>query len=241
MFGSFRIRAIGGGPLRGARLFRSCELAGINAEEASFLVNDLHIASIYDIRNQWEVAANQEPYLVGTKTVALEPSTEHRRKDAQSRLVAGVIGEYGKPEERMRHNYRRYAREYPLIGTALRSMAAEHAPALVHCVNGKDRTGVLCAVLLRASGVHSDDVMSDYLAANDVNAARIAQEAERLGRGMTDDERAVLLSFLEARPSYLQSFFDEVETIYGSFDRYVGEGLRLTLVQRACLASLLAR
>ena len=98
MFGSFRIRAIGGGPLRGARLFRSCELAGINAEEASFLVNDLHIASIYDIRNQWEVAANQEPYLVGTKMVALEPSTEHRRKDAQSRLVAGVIGEYGKPE-----------------------------------------------------------------------------------------------------------------------------------------------
>ena len=51
----------------------------------------------------------------------------------------------------------------------------------------------------------------------------------------------MLLSFLEARPSYLQSFFDEVETIYGSFDRYVGEGLRLTLVQRACLASLLAR
>ena len=72
-------------------------------------------------------------------------------------------------------------------------------------------------------------------------AARIAQEAEQLGRGMTDDERAVLLSFLEARPSYLQAFFDEVETIYGSFDRYVGEGLRLTLVQRACLASLLAR
>lgn len=152
-----------------------------------------------------------------------------------------MIGEYGKPEERMRHNYRRYAREYPLIGTALRSMAAEHAPALVHCVNGKDRTGVLCAVLLRASGVHSDDVMNDYLATNDVNAARIAQEAEQLGRGMTDGERAVLLSFLEARPSYLQSFFDEVETIYGSFDRYVGEGLRLTLVQRSCLASLLAR
>ena len=61
VFGSFRIRAIGGGPLRGARLFRSCELADIDADEASFLVNELHIASIYDIRNQWEVAANREP------------------------------------------------------------------------------------------------------------------------------------------------------------------------------------
>lgn len=240
-FGGFRLRAIGGGPLREARLFRSCELVGIGEEEASFLVDELRIASIYDIRNQWEVAANREPYLVGTKTIALEPSTEHRRKDARSRLVAGVIGEYGKPEERMLRNYRRYAREYPLIGRALRSIAAEGAPALVHCVNGKDRTGVLCAVLMRASGMHPDDAMADYLATNDVNAARIAQEERQLGEGMTDGERAILRSFLEARPSYLQAFFDEVDGVYGSFDRYVGESLRLTTELRMRLASLLAR
>ncbi len=44
--------------------------------------------------------------------------------------MAGVIGKYGAPEERMSANYRRYVSEYPLVGQALRSMAAEGKPAL---------------------------------------------------------------------------------------------------------------
>lgn len=240
-FGSFRLRAVGGGALQGAHLFRSCELSNITNQEALFITQHLGVSSIYDIRNQWEVAAHPEPYLIGAKTIALEPSTERRKKDAKSRLAAGVIGEYGAPEERMRRNYRRYAREYPLIGTALRSIAAEGAPALIHCVNGKDRTGVLCAVLLRATGAHPDDVMADYLDTNAANAQRIAQEAAELGDGMNDRELAILMSFLEARPSYLSAFFDEVETAYGSFDRYVADDLRLTPAHRTRLAALLAR
>ena len=62
-------------------------------------------------------------------------------------LVAGVIGEYGRPEERMICNYRRYAREFPLMGTVLRTMAAERLPALVHCEHGKDRTGMLLSLI----------------------------------------------------------------------------------------------
>ena len=240
-YGACRVRAIGGGPLDGARLFRSCDLAGIGPDEAAVIVHRLGVRSIYDIRNQWEVAARPEPYLIGAKTVALEPSTERRSKDASKRLVAGVIGAYGEPGERMEANYRRYVREYPLIGTALRAIASEGVPALVHCVNGKDRTGVLCAVLMRACGSRPDDVMADYLAANEVNAVQIALEAEELGAGMTEREHAVLLSFLEARPAYLLAFFDEIDATFGSFERYVTEGLRLAPVQRERLASLLSR
>ena len=240
-FGSCRVRAVGGGPLESARLFRSCDLSGIDAREAAVLVGRLGIRSVYDIRNQWEVAARPEPYLVGAKTVALEPSTESRRKDVAKRLVHGVIAEYGKPEERMVRNYRRYVREYPLIGGALRAIAAEGVPALVHCANGKDRTGVLCASVLRVAGAHPDDVMTDYLATNEVNAERIAQEVEELGRGMTEVELAILMSFLEARPSYLAAFFDEIDVVFGSFERYVSEGLRLSAPQRERLQAMAAR
>ncbi len=240
-FGEFCLRAIGGGSLQGAHLFRSCELSHIDNTEALFLVNELGISSIYDIRNQWEVAAHAQPYLVGTKTIALEPSCEHHKKDANKRLVAGVIESYGKPEERMKRNYRRYVREYPLIGTALRSIATEGVNALVHCVNGKDRTGVLCAVLLRAAGLHPDDVMDDYLKTNTVNKLRIAQEAENLSPNMTSYEKEILMSFLEARPAYLQAFFDEVDESFGSFDNYIQNELHLNSTHISRLQMLLLR
>ncbi|WP_131746245.1 tyrosine-protein phosphatase [Frankia sp. Cppng1_Ct_nod] len=38
------------------------------------------------------------------------------------------------------------------------------APLLVHCAAGKDRTGLVVAVLLRAAGVETDAVLTDYAA-----------------------------------------------------------------------------
>jgi len=239
-FGGFHLRAVGGGPLVGARVFRSRELSDITPDEVYTLVYELGIRSIYDIRNQWEVAAHPQPYPIGTKTVALEPSSEARRKDAHRRLVAGVIGGYGKPEERMRRNYRRYVSEYPLIGAALRGIASEGVPALLHCVNGKDRSGVMCAMLLAAAGVDRATILADYLATNDIDADDIAAEAAELGRGMTPDEHAILMSFLEARESYLDAFFDEVEVRYGSLETYLTRGLHLTVANRLSLEGLLA-
>lgn len=226
-FGTARIRPVGKN-FAEAKIFRSRELSNLTPEEATFLSQALGVATIYDLRTRVEVAAHPEPYILGMKTVALEPATEGRRKDADKRLIAGVIGKYGAPEERMIHNYRRYVHEYPLVGKALRSIAAEGQPALIHCVNGKDRTGVLCAVLLRVAGADEDTVMEDYLRVNDDYADLIAEEAARLGVGMTNEERAMLMSFLEARPAYLRAYFDEIDRLYGSFDTYIHEGLHLT-------------
>ena len=114
-------------------------------------------------------------------------------------------------------------------------------PALVHCEHGKDRTGVLCAVLQRIAGCPEDDIMAAYLATNEANAETAAHETAQLSQGMSDDERAVLASFLEARPTYLRAFFDEVEGCVGGFPAYVRDALRLTPVQVASLRALLAR
>jgi hypothetical protein len=55
---------------------------------------------------------------------------------------------------------------------AVRRLAAQDAgPALVHCAAGKDRTGVLVALVLDAVGVERDAVVADYaLSAGQVEA-----------------------------------------------------------------------
>ena len=69
--------------------------------------------------------------------------------------------------------------------------------------------------------------MEDYLRVNADHADLIAEEAAHLDGGMTDHERAILLSFLEARPAYLRAYFDEIDRLYGSFAAYLREGLHL--------------
>jgi len=49
------------------------------------------------------------------------------------------------------------------IGAALKVIAdPASGPVLVHCVAGKDRTGVVCALTLSLVGVADDDVADDY-------------------------------------------------------------------------------
>lgn len=240
VWGSMALRPLGAHNLEDALVFRSRELSGVTPEEALTLVNVLGIRSVYDIRGEREVAASPEPVLPGVRMLAVEPRDGLRRRDARRRLVAGVIGEYGEPEQRMRSNYRRYAADYPLIGTVLRSMAVTGTPALVHCKNGKDRTGVLCAAALRIAGYPQDYVMADYLRTNEVSAASVAAEEAELSAGMDAREHAILMSFLEARPSYLDAFFDEATRLYGSFAGYVHQGLRLTDDQCERIRALLA-
>ena len=125
VWGSMALRPVGNHSLEDAVLFRSRELADITPQEAVTLVNVLDIQSVYDIRGAREVAANPEPALPGVRMLAVEPRDGRKKRDAHSRLVHGVIGEYGAPEQRMCDNYRRYASDYPLIGTVLRSIAAQ--------------------------------------------------------------------------------------------------------------------
>ncbi|MFD6352361.1 tyrosine-protein phosphatase [Nocardia tengchongensis] len=91
------------------------------------------------------------------------------------------------------------------FGTLLRSIAGNSSGATVyHCTSGKDRTGWATATLLTLLGVPRDVVNADFLASN-----------TQLG-----DPKAVELSWLEAA-------FNEVDRIYGSFDKYVRDGLGL--------------
>lgn len=54
---------------------------------------------------------------------------------------------------------------------------------------------------------------------------------------MTRFEKAILMSFLEAREEYLDAFWDEIDAVFGSFDVYVLQGLGLSAAQIDALTS----
>ena len=70
------------------------------------------------------------------------------------------------------------------IGTALRLISeAEASPTVVHCIVGKDRTGVLAALTLSLLGVDDDTIAADYALTEAAYAARrshLSKEPSRL-------------------------------------------------------------
>ena len=68
-----------------------------------------------------------------------------------------------------------------LIAEVAAIVAAAPGPALVQCAAGKDRTGVVIAVILLAIGVEPEQVIADYTATTESMRAVLARMAARLG------------------------------------------------------------
>jgi protein-tyrosine phosphatase len=63
------------------------------------------------------------------------------------------------------------------IVEAVSLVAQSSGPVLVHCTAGKDRTGIVVAVILAAVGVLSDEIVLDYLRTGEVMTGVFARMA----------------------------------------------------------------
>ncbi|KPM57135.1 protein tyrosine phosphatase [Frankia sp. CcI49] len=86
-------------------------------------------------------------------------------------------------------------------------------PALFHCAAGKDRTGVLAALVLDIVGVDRESIISDYTLTNE----RIALVDARLARrpSYRRPDNAITADSLSCRPEVMRGFLDAVDRIWG--------------------------
>jgi hypothetical protein len=93
-------------------------------------------------------------------------------------------------------------------------------PALIHCAVGKDRTGLLVALVLSLIGVSEDDIVTDY-ALSGIGAARLAfRLRDQLG-DRPDEFHAALPALLSADPQSMRRFLAMVRAEFGSVEGYV--------------------
>jgi protein-tyrosine phosphatase len=118
-------------------------------------------------------------------------------------------------------------------GLLFASIREAPGPVVYHCTAGKDRTGWATAVLLTILGVPRDVVMEDYLASNNY---LVEKNRQRVAGMAGDTDR--LQPIFWVRPAYLDAAFNEVESAYGSFERYLRDALGL---DEAALNALRAR
>lgn len=119
------------------------------------------------------------------------------------------------------------------------ALATRDGASLLHCLAGKDRTGLAVALFHTLLGVHADEVMADYLltmTAGDPRA-RIASAAPsiraRYGEHMDD---ATILVLMGVEEDYLATALAAIAGRYGSVERYAAEVLGVDAVRREGIA-----
>ena len=201
--------------MKGGLLFRSDLLYHLNPKEKA-LLRDNNIKVVIDLRGPDEVEHLKDTNIKAIKFINL-PLLPEKKEDEPSPIV--TIKHMTLPD--MAYAYRQLVRRdikdsWSKILNIL--LDNNSGPVLFHCSAGKDRTGVLSAVILTALGIDKETIYQDYLLTNEKPLYY-----KKMALEMDEESREIFLDYFQAKKEYLDAAFDEINKIYGSFDNFLLE------------------
>jgi len=233
-----RYPVAGGGRLRSGLLFRSAQHAGATPQDLA-AIGALSLATVVDLRGVKERTMHPcrrsegfsaEVIVHDGETAGMPP---HLLADLANLDRAGMLRATASV-------YRDLPVRKGLVAMLRRyfdALAGRDGPSLVHCVAGKDRTGIAVALFHHVMGVHRDDMMEDYLLTNTAGdpEARIAAAAASLRArygNLGDEAMKVIMGVV---PEYLESAFADIEDQHGSLDAFCARELGVDDARRDTL------
>lgn len=213
-----------GGTLRWRALFRADGLHHLTDAGVATFRDELRIRDVVDLRSSGEIA------LDGRGPLQAEEIRFHHLP-----LFDGEIS----AEQRRQADDFSLADRYVMmlrfasgpIVRVVETIAATDDPAVFHCAAGKDRTGVLSAVILGALGVRDELIVADYAATREGLDAVV----ERLmqSEGYREMFAALPPDTLHAEPDTMIGLLDYVRDEHGSMRGYLeAVGADSALVER---------
>jgi protein-tyrosine phosphatase len=233
--GVHNIRDLGGLPRAGGgataprRVLRGCAMQGLSAEGRAALI-EAGLATVIDLRSAAERTEAPPPF-AGTAGV----ETVHMPVFADLAPVSAMLD--ADPAFTLD---RRYIAALGAAGPRLAAAVAAVAEArpgivIVHCTAGKDRTGLVAALLLALAGVERGAIVADY-ARTEADGAALLGRLRARAAGYAPDPR-VLDVILGAPAAAMAATLDHLEAGYGGAAGY----LRAAGLADAPLAAAAAR
>jgi protein tyrosine/serine phosphatase len=235
----------GGRALVRGRLYRSAHHAEATDEDLAAL-SGLGIGLIADLRKAGERARYPSRRWPDCGAAILERPD---RADGTEPPHLSFLLEPGLTPEIVAARMVMFYRESPfdpeLVAIFRRYFAAlaeADGAVIVHCMAGKDRTGILVALTHHLLGVARGDIMENYLATNVHMPPEerlpnvLATFEEQNGQSVEPD---IVLAVLRVRREMLEAALESIAERCGSIDAYLSETLGVTAAMRARLVQRL--
>jgi protein tyrosine/serine phosphatase len=213
--------AAGDTSTRAGVLLRSDALDGLTAADVEVLVDNYHLAHVVDLRSRAE-RVEKGRGLLGETTVrysdldVINEADLARRQDHRATSFAAGVD----PNVIIAEGYVELLElGAPAFVNALQSIVAPGGvPAVVHCAIGKDRTGVLVALLLGAAGVDRDAIVADY-ALSHQTMGHIREQLEQSEAFQALAKQLPAFVF-DATPQTMERFLDRLDERWGGATGY---------------------
>jgi protein-tyrosine phosphatase len=197
------LRAGSGLRVRPGVLFRSDTLQALTAADVAYLTDELRLELVVDLRVGPEaVSEGRGPMAAAAVSYLNAP------------LHEAPVSDSSPEQQALEFSLTHLASTDSALATVVRVVGAlAGRPVLVHCAAGKDRTGLVVALLLSLLGVDDDEIVADYLRSGS-NMPRIIERFRGWPR-YRDHMASVPAEVYAAHEFTIRGLLDGLERLHG--------------------------
>ncbi|KAK4443715.1 protein-tyrosine phosphatase-like protein [Podospora aff. communis PSN243] len=254
--GLANLRDVGGYPIaaqsgasqtavRRGVLFRSAELSRVG-EKGVAALRELNITHVFDLRSAKEFARKNDGESFHGHTDSMPTGWEAERvfvpvfldQDYSPAAIAERFNDYADGTEGFVRAYSTILdaavspdNTYQPYRTILNHLGSSSSPSpiLVHCTAGKDRTGLICAIVLALLGVKDDIIAHEYNLTDLGLASRKEEIVQQLiSRPALFGDRPRAERMVTARYENMLATLAMIREKYGSVESYVVDHCRVS-------------
>jgi protein-tyrosine phosphatase len=199
---------------------RSDNLASLTPAGRQAMI-EYGVTTVIDLRSESEVRGTPSPPFTEFQVVPQPGSWKDARRAPSYVNIALVDDAMAPVLSRAPVMSQRYQlmldRRQAALGAIFEAISVAEGPVLFHCFAGKDRTGLVAAMLLSLAGVDPDVIGADY-AATDV---QLATRYEEWLSKATPERLESMRDELRCPPEWMLAALDHLEQVWGGVASYL--------------------
>ena len=209
--GAYNVRELGGQPCPGGAtnfgaFLRGDDLSHLTETDIAFLL-EYGLVAVIDLRSAGELAVAKDPF-------AQDARVNYANISFMGENVSTAAADIPMEENYLQQAYLGMLETAQAEIVAAFTFIAAQKPGCVlfHCTGGKDRTGVLAALLLGLAGVAEEDILANY----QTTYTFLRRNKELVG-GANGYPESVMYSL----PAYMEPALALIKEKYGTTENYL--------------------